>query len=491
MRNYPLTSGMVSSRFRHGLREMSELPTIAQLWFDLDTGAAKAADVIAAIRENVSKYEKDVNAYINLYLDEAGELARIQDGTHYPAGKTPDLAGIPIAVKDNICVQGLPTTCASRILGGFTAPYDATAVKRLREAGAIIVGKTNLDEFAMGSSNETSAYGPVRNPLDIERVAGGSSGGSAAAVAYGGAVAALGSDTGGSARQPAAFCGLVGFRPTYGRVSRYGLVAFSSSLDQISPITKTVEDAALLYSVIAGPDPCDSTTYPHEPEEMDLTGEIKKETKVGYIKECFEDLEDARVRGAVTRPFKDRGIELVEVSIPLVRQSVAGYMLLTFAEASSNLARYDGIRYGNRVSKLGLKETYFATRGAGFGDEVKRRILIGTFGLSEGYIDAYYNTALRYRAALAAEYSEAFTKVDFLLSPTAPTPAFKLGSKEGDPLSMYLSDIFTASNALAGLPCISLPAPEKVDGLPVGIQLTAPRFGDSKLVEFAHAVERL
>lgn len=470
---------------------MKKIPTIAQLWFDLDTSNAKAAEIIADIRTNVERYEKGVNAYINLYLDEAQALAEKEDGTHYPAGETPDLAGIPIAVKDNICVQGRPCTCASRILEGFTAPYDATVVKRLKEAGAIIVGKTNLDEFAMGSSNETSAYGPVRNPLDLERVAGGSSGGSAAAVAYGGAVAALGSDTGGSARQPAAFCGLVGFRPSYGRVSRYGLVAFASSLDQICPITRTVEDAALLYSVIAGPDPCDSTTYPHEPEEMDLTGEIKEGAKVGYIKECFDDLEDTRVRNAIMKPFKDRGIEPVEVSIPLVRQSVAGYMLLTFAEASSNLARYDGIRYGNRISKLGLKETYFATRAAGFGEEVKRRILIGTFGLSEGYINAYYNTALRYRAALAAGYARAFEDVDFLLSPTAPTPAFRLGEKEGDPLAMYLSDIFTASNALAGLPSISIPAPDKVDDLPVGIQLTAARFQEAKLLEFTHAIERL
>ncbi|MBN2380012.1 Asp-tRNA(Asn)/Glu-tRNA(Gln) amidotransferase subunit GatA [candidate division WOR-3 bacterium] len=470
---------------------MKELPTIAQLWFDLDTGAAKAADVIALIRENVALYEKDINAYINLYLDEAEELARSQDSTRYPAGKTPDLAGIPIAIKDNICVKGKPCTCASNILKGFVAPYDATVIERLNARGAILVGKTNLDEFAMGASTETSAFGPVRNPLDPERVPGGSSGGSAAAVRYGGAVAALGSDTGGSVRQPAAFSGLVGFRPSYGRVSRWGLVAFASSLDQIGPITRTVEDAALIYSVIAGPDPRDSTTYPQEPEEMDLTGELKRGVKVGIIKEFFAELADERISEAVQTPFKEAGIDLIEVSMPEVRYSISGYYLLAFSEVSSNLARYDGIRYGLRVSKLGLRETYSASRAQGFGEEIKRRILMGTFGLSAGYIDAYYNTALRYRAALAKAYEKAFSQVDFLLSPTAPTVAYKLGEKIHDPLEMYLGDIYTASNALAALPCISIPAPRKVDGLPVGIQLTASRYQDAKLLEFAHAVERI
>jgi len=470
---------------------MKTLPSLAELALLLDHGEYTAARLVEEIEANIAANEPQTNAYINLFIEEAEAKARRLDTEGVRPGEDKPLAGIPIAVKDNICVADKPCSCASKILEGFVAPYDATVVKRLKDAGAIIMGKTNLDEFAMGSSNENSAYGPVRNPLDAERVAGGSSGGSAAAVAYGGAVAALGSDTGGSARQPAAFCGLVGFRPSYGRVSRYGLVAFASSLDQVCPITRTVEDAALVYSVIAGPDPDDSTTYPSEPDEMDLTGEIKEGAKVGYIKECFDDLKDERVSDAVLRPFKDAGIELVEVSVPLVKLSVAGYQLLAMAEASSNLARYDGIRYGRRVEKLGLKETYAVTRGEGFGDEVTRRILIGTFGLSEGYIDAYYNTALRYRAALAAEFEEAFKKMDFLLSPTAPTPAFKLGEKIQDPLAMYLSDIFTAPAALAALPAISIPAPDKVDGLPVGIQLTAPRWQDAKLLELAHAVERL
>ena len=470
---------------------MNELPTIAELAFELDQGQVKAADVIRQIKKNVEIHEKDVNAYINLNLDDAETQAKETDDTEYPAGKTPDLAGIPIAIKDNICVKGWPCFCASKILEGFVAPYDATVIKRLRAAGAIFVGKTNLDEFAMGASNETSAYGPVRNPLDLERVPGGSSGGSAAAVAYGGAVAALGSDTGGSVRLPAAFCGLVGFRPSYGRVSRWGLVAFASSLDQIGPLTRTVEDAVLLYSVIAGPDPDDSTTYPREPEEIDLTGEIPEGVKVGIIKECFDDLENRRIADAVMRPLEDAGVQLVEVNVPLVRLSVAGYYLLAICEASSNLARYDGIRYGLRVDKLGLRETYSATRGNGFGDEIKRRILLGTFGLSAGYIDAYYNTALRYRAALAKQYADAFGKVDFLLSPIYPTTAFRLGEKIDDPLAMYLGDIYTTSNALAALPCISIPAPDKVDNLPVGIQLTAPRFADAKLLEFAHAVEKI
>lgn len=447
--------------------------------------------MIRQIKKNVGIHEKDVNAYINLYLDDAETQAKEADETEYPAGKTPDLAGIPIAIKDNICVKDWPCTCASRILDGFVSPYDATVITRLKDAGAIIVGKTNLDEFAMGASSETSAYGPVKNPLDLERVPGGSSGGSAAAVAYGGAVAALGSDTGGSVRLPGAFCGVVGFRPSYGRVSRYGLVAFASSLDQIGPITRTVEDAALLYSVIAGPDPDDSTTYPAEPEEMDLNGQIPEGVKVGVVREFFEGLEDKRIAEVVKRPFANAGIELVEVSMPLVRYSVAGYYLLVMAEVSSNLARYDGIRYGNRTQKPGLRETYFATRGAGFGDEVKRRILIGTFGLSAGYIDAYYNTALRYRAALAKEYEDAFERVDFILSPTSPVLPFKLGERIADPLSMYLMDVYTASNALAALPCISIPAKDAVDGFPVGIQLTASRYNDAKLLEFAHAVEQI
>ncbi|TET22422.1 MAG: Asp-tRNA(Asn)/Glu-tRNA(Gln) amidotransferase subunit GatA [Candidatus Stahlbacteria bacterium] len=470
---------------------MSKLPSIAELILLIAREERKATEIIEEIKGNIGRKESEANAYINLFLDEALAQAKQLDASGSKPDEEKPLQGIPIAIKDNICVSGKPCTCASRILEGFIAPYDATVVARLKDAGAIIVGKTNLDEFAMGSSNENSAYGPVQNPLDTERVAGGSSGGSAAAVAYGGAVAALGSDTGGSARQPAAFCGLVGFRPSYGRVSRYGLVAFASSLDQVCPITRTVQDAALIYSIIAGPDPCDSTTYPAEPEEMDLAGEIPEGIKVGLIKECFDDLEDERMGDAVLRSFREARVELVEVSIPLVRLSVAGYQLLAMAEASSNLARYDGIRYGRRIERLGLRETYFATRGEGFGDEVTRRILIGTFGLSEGYIDAYYNTALRYRAALAAEFEEAFKKVDFLLSPTAPTPAFKLGEKIRDPLAMYLSDIFTAPAALAALPAISIPAPDKVDGLPVGIQITAPRFADAKLLEFAHAVERL
>ncbi|MBD3285784.1 Asp-tRNA(Asn)/Glu-tRNA(Gln) amidotransferase subunit GatA [candidate division WOR-3 bacterium] len=470
---------------------MKELPAIADLSFGLLRGSIKAQDVVADIRDNIEKREVNINAYINHYIDQAETQARRADESGYPEDETADLKGIPVAVKDNICVKGWPCTCASNILNGFIPPYEATAVKRLREKGVILLGKTNLDEFAMGASNETSAYGPVRNPLDPGRVPGGSSGGSAAAVAYGGAVAALGSDTGGSIRQPASFCGLVGLRPSYGRVSRWGLVAFSSSLDQIGPITKTVEDAALLYSIIAGPDENDSTTCPQPPDEIRLTGRIPEGIKVGMITECFEEIKDSRIAEAVRSPFIKAGIDIQEISIPLVRLSVAGYYLLVVSEASSNLARYDGIRYGKRISKLGLTETYFATRSQGFGDEVTRRILLGTFGLSAGYIDAYYNTALSYRAELAKQFKKAFDEVDFLLTPTTPTVAFKLGEKIQDPLDMYLSDIFTASSALAALPSISIPAPDKVDGLPVGIQLIAPRWKDSELLEFAHAVEKI
>ncbi|NLI98735.1 Asp-tRNA(Asn)/Glu-tRNA(Gln) amidotransferase subunit GatA [bacterium] len=470
---------------------MSELPTITELISMLHQKKTTSAEVISGIKKNVDEYEPSVNAFINLFLDEALREAKKADEWDYMQGKTPGLAGIPIAVKDNICVKDKPCTCASRILEGFVSPYDATVIKRLKKAGAIIVGKTNMDEFAMGASNETSAYGPVRNPLNTDRVPGGSSGGSAAAVAYGAAVAALGSDTGGSVRQPASFCGLVGFRPSYGRVSRYGLVAFSSSLDQIGPITKNVEDAALIYSIIAGPDVDDSTTYPCWPEEVNLTGKLPDGVRIGVIKECFDDLEDNKIKDAILSSFKESRITLIEVSLPLVKFSISAYYLLAMSEASSNLARYDGIRYGARTEDKNLRETYFSTRGSGFGKEVKRRILVGTFGLSAGYIEAYYNKALAYRASLAKEFDNAFKKVDFLLSPTAPTPAFKLGEKIDDPLQMYLSDIYTTPAALAGLPAISIPAKEMVDGLPIGIHIVAPRFKDSAILEFAHAIEKI
>ncbi len=468
---------------------MSSIAPLSELIPALKRKECTAYDIIEQVRRNINDNETDINAFINVFLEQAQTQALELDNKNIRPNPKKPLAGLPIAIKDNICVKGESCTCASKILADFISPYDATVVKRLKNAGAIIIGKTNLDEFAMGSSNETSTFGVVRNPLDKTKVAGGSSGGSAAVIAYGGAAAALGSDTGGSARQPAAFCGLVGFRPSYGRVSRYGLVAFASSLDQICPITQTVEDAALIYSIIAGPDENDSTTYPQTPDIMELTEKLPQGTRIAYIKECFDDL-DSEMKQAIMRPFQDTGIDLIELSLPLVKQSVAAYLILTFAEASSNLARYDGIRYGLRVAKKGLMETYFATRGQGLGKEVKRRILIGTFGLSEGYIDAYYNTALKYRAALSKQYADAFAKVDFLLSPTAPSTAFKIGEKKDNPLSMYLSDIYTTSNALAALPSISIPSPYKIENLPVGIQLTAPRRQDAKLLGFAHALER-
>ncbi len=405
------------------------------------------------------------------------------------------LAGIPVAVKDNICTTSLPTSCGSRILEGYMAPYEATVVRRLRAAGALIIGKTNLDEFAMGSSTENSGFGPTRNPVDPERVPGGSSGGSAAAVAAGLVPLALGSDTGGSVRQPASFCGVVGLKPSYGRVSRYGLVAFASSLDQIGPLARNVEDVAMLLSVIAGVDRFDSTSVDLPvPAFNDSLGAGPEGLVVGVPSEYFPDDLDPSVaaacRAAIER-LERLGAEVREISLPHTRYAVPAYYLVANAEASSNLARYDGVRYGLRAS--GAESTiavYRETRGAGFGREVKRRIVLGTYGLSAGYYDAYYGTGQRVRRLVAEDFQRAFAEgVDVIFTPTAPTVAFRLGERIDDPVLMYLSDVFTVTANLARLPAVSIPV-GRVHGLPVGGQLLGREFDELKLLTAARALEQ-
>jgi aspartyl-tRNA(Asn)/glutamyl-tRNA(Gln) amidotransferase subunit A len=399
-----------------------------------------------------------------------------------------------MAVKDNMWIEGRRTTCASRILQGFRAPADSTAVARLRRAGAVFVGRTNMDEFAMGSSTENSAIQLTRNPWDLERIPGGSSGGSAAAVAAGMVPAGLGSDTGGSIRQPAACCGVVGFKPTYGRVSRYGLVAFASSLDQIGPLTGSVRDAARLYGVLAGADPLDSTSSPRDPGDAErAAGRGAAGLRVGFLAEAEAEglhpevatnLDDAR------RLFAAAGASVHSVSVPRAPAAIAIYYVVASAEASSNLARYDGIRYGPRPAAADLESLYLDSRTRGFGPEVKRRILLGTFALAAGYYDAYYGRAMRARALLSEDFDHAFRDVDVIVCPSIPSPAFRIGEKTEDPLTMYLSDIFTVPASLAGLPAISLPSGFSREGLPLGIQVLGPRFGEETVFAAAAAFER-
>ena len=402
---------------------------------------------------------------------------------------------MPLGIKDNMCTQGIPTTCASKILNNFKPPYDATAVSRLAQAGAVMLGKLNMDEFAMGSSCENSAVHPTANPWDTSRIPGGSSGGSAAAVAASMCPGALGSDTGGSIRQPAALCGVVGMKPTYGLVSRYGLVAFASSLDQIGPFARTTRDAALLLEAIAGHDPLDSTSAPvPAPDFLGLLGRDIKGMKIGLPREYFIDGMDreieAGVRAAV-QAMADQGAELIEISLPHTEYAVATYYVCATAEASSNLARYDGAQYGYRAqSTENIIDMFTRTRTEGFGPEVKRRIMLGTYALSAGFYDAYYMKALKARTLIKRDFDKAFERVDIIATPTSPTPAFKLGEKTDDPLQMYLSDIFTISTNLAGLPGLSMPCGFTAGGLPIGLQLIAPAFGEPVLFQAAHAYEQ-
>jgi aspartyl-tRNA(Asn)/glutamyl-tRNA(Gln) amidotransferase subunit A len=451
-----------------------------------------------ALAENfyrkIGNSDEKIGAYLTLTKERALENAARIDAVADKGDPLPPLAGVPIAVKDVMVMRGVRSTAGSKILSNFVSPYDCTAVARLESVGAIVLGKTNCDEFAMGSSNENSGYHPVRNPRDLSRVPGGSSGGSAAAVAAGMAVAALGSDTGGSIRQPASFCGVVGLMPTYGRVSRYGLIAFASSLDHIGPLTKTVNDAAILLKHMAGRDPLDSTSaeVPVPDYEQEI-GKPVRELRIGVPKEYFAEGLDAEVRAAVEAAIQKMaqiGCEVVPISLPHTRYAIPTYYVIATAEASSNLARFDGVRYGFRSPQAKtLSQMYRLSRDQGFGAEVKRRILLGTYVLSAGYCDAYYLKAQRVRTLLTRDFEEAFNQVDAIVTPTSPTPAFKLGEKSDDPLSMYLADIYTVTADLAGVPGISVPCGESKTGLPIGVQILGRHFDEATLIRLANAYE--
>lgn len=447
-------------------------------------------DAVRTCLDRASRHNSELNAYVSIEAKDA--QAAWQSAEPKSKGK---LYGVPIAVKDNICVKGWEVTCGSRILKGFVSPYNATVIQKMIDEGAVLLGRTNMDEFAFGSSCETSAYGPARNPWDTARSPGGSSGGSAAAVAAGLAVMALGSDTGGSIRQPAAFCGIVGLKPTYGRVSRYGLVAFGSSLDQIGPMTRTVEDAARLLGVIAGFDPHDSTSAKVDvPDYTKSLGESVKGLKIGVPKEFFEGLSaeiDGTIKQAIALLEKE-GAVFRPVSLPHTSYAVPVYYVIAPCEASSNLARFDGVKYGARDKEAGnLLDMYCKSRGKGFGDEAKRRILLGTYALSSGYYDAFYLKAMKVRSRMISDYEKAFKEVDCLITPTAPSGAFKIGEKTNDPLSMYLSDIFTISANLAGIPALSVPGGLTKEGLPIGIQFMAKPFDEPAIFRAASAFERV
>jgi aspartyl-tRNA(Asn)/glutamyl-tRNA(Gln) amidotransferase subunit A len=459
----------------------------------LDAGEVSSAELTRAYLDRIEAVDGAINAYLTPTPELALEMARAADA-RIAAGDAGPLTGIPVGLKDLLVTRGVRTTCGSKILETFVPPYDGTAVARLREAGAVFLGKLNMDEFAMGSSNETSAFGPVKNPWNPAYVPGGSSGGSAAAVAARTAVCTLGSDTGGSIRQPAACCGVVGMKPTYGRVSRYGLVAFASSLDQIGPFARDVTDAAWLLQAVAGRDPLDSTSVDEPvPEFSAALVPDAKGLKVGVPREYFVDGADPEVEAAVRKAIgvlEAQGAEVREIGLPHTQYAVAVYYLLATAEASSNLARYDGVKYGLREPTGDLTGTYQATRAAGFGDEVKRRIMLGTYALSAGYYDAYYRRAQRVRTLIARDFEQAFAEVDVIACPTAPTAAFRLGEKTADPLQMYLSDILTIPCNLAGIPGISVPCGLTGDGLPIGFQLLAAPFAESTLLHAAYAYEQ-
>ncbi len=457
------------------------------------SGERTAGDVLEEHLERIASSDAEIHAFNHVMVDEARHCAQAVD-TAVKAGEDPGpLAGVPVALKDNMCTRAVPTTCSSRILQGWKPPYDATVVQRLGMAGAVVIGKTNMDEFAMGSSTENSAFGPTRNPWDTSCVPGGSSGGSAAAVAAGFVPISLGSDTGGSIRQPAALCGVVGVKPTYGAVSRFGLIAFASSLDQIGPFANTVADAALVLEAIAGHDPADSTSI-REPfaELFPHLDDGVSGTRIGLITEMMGEGIDADV-AARTREAADAleaaGATVQEVSIPAVNYGLSAYYLVAPAEASSNLARYDGVRYGNRVEGNTTDEMMFATRTEGFGDEVKRRIMLGAYALSAGYYDAFYGKALKVRTLIRADFQVAYEKFDVLLSPTSPSTAFPLGDKTADPMAMYLNDVCTIPTNLAGHPAISVPFGTGDDGLSIGVQVLAPPQGEQQMFTAAAVLE--
>lgn len=453
-------------------------------------------ELTRAIISRINKVEDKIKAYVTIITDEALKASEEADRIFKTrAGQSLPLQGIPLAIKDNMCTEGIRTTCSSRILHNFIPPYESTVTMRLKDAGYILLGKTNLDEFAMGSSTENSAIFTTRNPWDIERIPGGSSGGSAAAAAADECIAALGSDTGGSIRQPAACCGVVGLKPTYGRVSRYGLVAFASSLDQIGPITKDVEDSAILMNIIGGHDPMDSTsaTIPLPDFRKSLNKDIKG-LRIGIPREYFIEGMDKEVEMAVRDAIKvieNLGAECIEIFLPHTGYAVATYYILATSEASSNLARYDGVKYGFRVDKSDdLLDMYMKTRSQGFGHEVKRRIMLGTYALSSGYYEAYYRKAQQVRTLIKKDFEDTFKKVDVIVTPTTPTPAFRIGEKVSDPLQMYLSDIFTISVNLAGVPAISIPCGFTSNNLPIGLQLIGKHFDEETILRTAHAYEQ-
>ncbi len=472
--------------------ELFEL-TVHQALALLRAGEISAVELTQAVLERISALDERIHAYLRVMPDVALEQARRADARR-KNGEDAALLGIPIAVKDNISTRGMETTCGSQILAGYTPPFDATVVARVKAAGGILLGKTNLDEFAMGSSTENSSFFCTRNPWDLERVPGGSSGGSAAAVVAGEAVAALGTDTGGSVRQPASLCGLVGVRPTYGRCSRYGLVAFASSLDQAGPITRDVSDAALLLQVTAGHDPHDGTSRPEPvPDYVKMLESDLKGLRVGVPAEYTTEgvqLEVADAMQKAIQTFIDLGAHIEEIHLPHTDYALPVYYLIAPAEASANLARFDGIRYGYRASASDLDEMYARSRGEGFGPEVTRRIMLGTYALSAGYYDAYYLKAQKVRTLIKGDFDTAFKSVDVIIGPTSPVTAFKIGERADDPLQMYLADIFTLSQALAGIPALSLPCGFDAQGLPIGLQIAAPAMEEGLMLRVAYAYQQ-
>lgn len=468
--------------------------TISTVKEALATKKTSARELTADFYKRIEARNQELNAFLTLSPDRAyAQADRVDDAIAHGDG-LPPLAGVPIAIKDVISTKGIRTTCGSKILETYLPPYDATAVIKLEKAGAVILGKTNCDEFAMGSSNENSAYGAVRNPVALDRVPGGSSGGSAAVVAAGLAVASLGSDTGGSIRQPGACCGIPALMPTYGRVSRYGLIAFASSLDRIGPFATNVSDATAILATIAGRDENDSTSAPVP--VPDYVAELEKPVqglRIGVPEDYFGEGLDPEVRAKVEAgiaQLERAGCRRISLKMPHTDFAIATYYIIATAEASSNLARYDGVRYGLRVPGSTLSEMYRKTREKGFGPEVKRRIMLGTYVLSAGYYDAYYLRAQKVRSLIARDFSDAFQNVDAIITPTAPTPAFRLGEKTADPLQMYLADIYTVTGSLAGLPGISVPCGRTQAGLPIGMQILGPHFSEARVLQLAHAFEK-
>lgn len=470
--------------------------TLKEMVSKIKSRELTSEEVVSSYLKNVLEKEPQVNAFLTIMADEALAKAKEIDKKIAAGEKLGALAGIPIAIKDNICTEGLSTTCASKMLEDFVPPYDATVVKKLLAEDAIIIGKTNMDEFAMGSSTENSAFKKTANPRDLSRVPGGSSGGSAAAVGADMCPVSLGSDTGGSIRQPAAFCGVVGLKPTYGLVSRFGLVAFGSSLDQIGPFSQNVEDSAYMLNILAGTDLYDSTSIRELPE-IDYTASIKdgvKGMKIGVPEEFFGEGLDPEIKAAVEKSIetlKENGAEVEMFSLPIIKDGLAAYYIMSSAEASTNLSRYDGIRYGYRPEKFdSVDDLMEKSRTEGFGPEVKRRIMIGTYALSSGYYDAYYNKADKFRTKLKHDLSKTFKKYDLILGPVSPVLPFKLGEKNADPLAMYLADIYTINVNLAGIPAISLPGGVSKEGLPIGIQLMGDMLCEEKIFKAAYSLEQ-